>query len=406
MRLISYTELVSTNFNDLILKSSPPEGTELRAANAVFNSALTSHEPLTTLTRCYATQVTQLLERQNAELTVIKKELQEQRAVLQRRNTHKKGKRVRLQGEFVFSTADVLKIAWEAEEKPVAKRPCRRPCKRLIQEVKEEEEENEVLSSSADSESKESVIVSRQPHAPSDFVMYEPPLPCNILVDTPPQTSLRISLNIQVPPEHDIQGYDTYEDDHPLNALVQRACPLTLYDDANNAKITRCIQQIQKDEQENNAEQEEYEARVTTQMTAADYEAAETLGALQSASERQRSVRVSSQHSGYDIQRFDSFDLSAQRNSSPALRTNNNLSNIQRSSQPLTPRNKNNPGSHPQSSGSKARAPQLSSYTLSPSTNNPQEERTAFKLAKQLRKFQGYTHEQYQQADQNHQEHH
>lgn len=85
----------TSNFDLSVLKSSPLEGTELRAANAVFNSALASHEPPTTPTRRYATRVTQLLERQNAELTVIRKELQEQRAVLQRRNTHKKGKRVR-----------------------------------------------------------------------------------------------------------------------------------------------------------------------------------------------------------------------------------------------------------------------------------------------------------------------
>ena len=151
----------TSNLDLSLLKSSPPEGTELRAANATFNSALASHEPPTTPTRRYATRVTQLLERQNAELTVIRRELQEQRAVLQRRNTHKKGKRVRLQGEFVFSTADVLKIAREAEEKPVAKRPRGRPRKQPIQEVEEEEEENEVLSSSANSESEESVIVVR-----------------------------------------------------------------------------------------------------------------------------------------------------------------------------------------------------------------------------------------------------
>ncbi|KFZ22968.1 hypothetical protein V502_02553, partial [Pseudogymnoascus sp. VKM F-4520 (FW-2644)] len=147
------------------------------------------------------------------------------------------------------------------------------------------------------------------------------------------------------------------------------------------------IQQIQKYEQENSAEQEEYEARVTAQMIAADYKAAEMLKALQGKSEeRQRSVGVSSQHSDY-IQRFDDSDLSAQRNSSPALRTNNNLSNIQRSSQPLTLRNKNSLRSQPQSSGSK-------------------EEQTAFKLAKQLQRFQGCTYEQHQQADWNHQEHH
>lgn len=150
-----------SNLDLSVLKSSPPEGTELRAANAVFNSALASREPPTTPTRRYATRVTQLLERQNAELTVIRKELQEQRAILQRRNTHKTGKRVRLQGEFVFSTADILKMAREAEEKPVAKRPRGRPRKQPIQEVEEEEEDNEVLSSSADSESEESVIVVR-----------------------------------------------------------------------------------------------------------------------------------------------------------------------------------------------------------------------------------------------------
>jgi hypothetical protein len=61
----------------------------------------------------------------------------------------------------VFSTADVLKIAWEAEEKLVAKRPRGRPCKRLIEEVEEEEEEELVLSSSANLDSEGSVIMVR-----------------------------------------------------------------------------------------------------------------------------------------------------------------------------------------------------------------------------------------------------
>jgi hypothetical protein len=164
LQLQPTTPQQQTNTSSLdlsILKSSPPDGTELRAANAVFNSALASYEPPTTPTRRYATRVTQLLERQNAELIVIRKELQEQRVVLQRRNTHKKGKRVRLQGEFVFSTADVLKIAQEAEKKPVAKRPRGRPRKQPIQEVEDKEEEEDILSSSTNSESEESVIVVR-----------------------------------------------------------------------------------------------------------------------------------------------------------------------------------------------------------------------------------------------------
>jgi hypothetical protein len=105
-----------------VLKSSPPDETELRTANSVFNSALASNEPAASPTRRYARRLTQLLERQNAELVVIRKELEEQRAILNRRKTHKKGKRVKLQGQFVFSTAEVLNIAREAEKRPVAKK--------------------------------------------------------------------------------------------------------------------------------------------------------------------------------------------------------------------------------------------------------------------------------------------
>lgn len=144
-----------------VLKSSPPDGTELRTANAVFNSALASNEYLPSPTRRYATRVTQLLERQNAELVVIKKELEEQRAILKRRNTHKNGKRIKLQGEFVFSTAEVLKIAREAEEKPVVKPSRGRPRKQPIEEVEEEERDEVILGSSADSDSELDVVVVR-----------------------------------------------------------------------------------------------------------------------------------------------------------------------------------------------------------------------------------------------------
>ena len=66
-----------------------------------------------------------------------------------------------MQGEFIFSTADILKIAQEAEEKPVAKQLYRRLYKRPIEEVEEEEEEEVILSSSADSDSESEVVVVR-----------------------------------------------------------------------------------------------------------------------------------------------------------------------------------------------------------------------------------------------------
>lgn len=142
-----------------VLKSSPPNGTELRIANSVFNSALASNEPTASPTRRYARRVTQLLKRQNAERIVIRKELEEQRAILNRRKTYKKGKRIKLQGKFVFSTAEVLKIAREAEKILVAKRPRGRPRKRPIEEVEGDKEEEEALSDSTDSDSTRSCII-------------------------------------------------------------------------------------------------------------------------------------------------------------------------------------------------------------------------------------------------------
>ena len=60
------------------------------------------------------------------------------------KNDWTKGKRVKLQGQFVFSTQEVLKIVREAEEKPKEKKPRGRPRKRPIEELEEEIEEEEV----------------------------------------------------------------------------------------------------------------------------------------------------------------------------------------------------------------------------------------------------------------------
>jgi hypothetical protein len=149
------TPQISTNTTDLdlsVLKSSPPDGTELKHANSVFNIALASNESPASPTRRYAKRMTQLVESQNAELTILRKELQECRELLQTRKKRTKGKRIKLQGEFVFSTEEVLKIVREAEEKPKEKRPRGQPRKRPIEEVEEVEEEEEVEKSSSESE--------------------------------------------------------------------------------------------------------------------------------------------------------------------------------------------------------------------------------------------------------------
>ena len=90
---------------------------------------------------------------------MIWKELEEQRTILNQQKTHKKGKRVKLQDQFVFSTTEVLKIARKAKKRPVTKKLRGRPRKRSIEEVEEEEEEEEVLSDSTNSDSIRSCIV-------------------------------------------------------------------------------------------------------------------------------------------------------------------------------------------------------------------------------------------------------
>ena len=140
------------NLDLSVLKSSPPDGTELRHANSVFHTALSSNESPASPIRRYAQRMTRLVETQSAELSILQKELKECKELLQTRKKRTKGKRIKLQGEFVFTTEEVLKIVREAEEKPKEKRPRGRPRKRPIEEVEKEDEIEEVESSSSDSE--------------------------------------------------------------------------------------------------------------------------------------------------------------------------------------------------------------------------------------------------------------
>jgi hypothetical protein len=103
--------------------------------------------------------MTRLVESQNTKLTILRKEVKEYKELLETRKNRTKGKIIKLQGEFVFSTTEVLKIVREAELKSTEKRPRGRPRKRPIEEVEEEEEEeeDEIDSSKSESESEECV---------------------------------------------------------------------------------------------------------------------------------------------------------------------------------------------------------------------------------------------------------
>ena len=58
---------------------------------------------------------------------MLRRELAEARELLRSRKNRRKGKRVPLQGKFVFSTQEVLEIARQAEENAATKQGRKRP---------------------------------------------------------------------------------------------------------------------------------------------------------------------------------------------------------------------------------------------------------------------------------------
>lgn len=143
----------NTNPLDLsILDSSPPDGTELRRANAVLNSELERCSTLTSPVKRYTARITQALEMRNSELTTIRKENSAQKELLHIRKSRKKGKRIALKGRFIFSTQEVLEIAKQAEEETSMKKTRKRPRATSINEEIEEQEDDILDNHSSDSE--------------------------------------------------------------------------------------------------------------------------------------------------------------------------------------------------------------------------------------------------------------
>ncbi|RAL58500.1 hypothetical protein DID88_004004 [Monilinia fructigena] len=118
-----------------------------KASKSDFDKALADNDSLASPTRRYAKRMTRLVESQNAEIALLRKQLADAQEVIETRKKRTKGKRVKLQGQFVFSSEEVLKMVREAEEKPKEKKPRGRPRKRPIEELEEETEEEEPDSS-------------------------------------------------------------------------------------------------------------------------------------------------------------------------------------------------------------------------------------------------------------------
>ena len=145
------------NLNFSLLHSSPPDGTELRESNVLLDTVLAQTPGLASPAKRYVARVTRMTETLAAENTLLRRQNQEQGELLRARKSHKRGKRVRLEGEFVFSTEKVLEIAREAEGERPTKRLRGRPRKQPV--IKSDEEEEDEVSDYSSIASDDGIVV-------------------------------------------------------------------------------------------------------------------------------------------------------------------------------------------------------------------------------------------------------
>jgi hypothetical protein len=148
------TPCETTTLDLSLLKSSPPDGTELSQSNKKFIESLRECPEVVSPVRRYADRMARMCETQNATIAIMAKQLADQSELLHKRKKAKKGKRIRLEGVSIYTTAEVLRIAREAEAKPTTKRPRGRP-RKVIRAESSSEDEAEVMESSSDSSDEE-----------------------------------------------------------------------------------------------------------------------------------------------------------------------------------------------------------------------------------------------------------
>ena len=125
-----------------LLASSPPEGTEVRRANALVASIVRDSK-ITSPAKRYLERTGSALERVVSENALLRKENKELRELAQKRKERKTGKRVMVKGKFVFNTQEILDIVRTAEAEAVAKATKKGSRKRKRSPEKEEEEEED-----------------------------------------------------------------------------------------------------------------------------------------------------------------------------------------------------------------------------------------------------------------------
>ena len=129
---------------DALLKSSPPEGTEMHQSNDTFRSIIRYANDIITPAKRYAERITRMAETLNATNILQTKQLTELKTLLQARKIYIRGKRVRLDGVAVYNIRQILAVAREKEKTPTPKQLRGRLRKRSIEKV-DKESEDEIL---------------------------------------------------------------------------------------------------------------------------------------------------------------------------------------------------------------------------------------------------------------------
>lgn len=142
-----------TDLDLSLLESSPPDGTELRQANALLNTAIKACRDLPSPAKRFTERMTRAFEAANSENVTLRKQVKEQGELLSTRKNRIRGKRIAFKGRFVFSTQEVLEIAKAGETETSKKRTSSRPRKRNTEETIEEGEERELEMILSDSDS-------------------------------------------------------------------------------------------------------------------------------------------------------------------------------------------------------------------------------------------------------------
>jgi hypothetical protein len=137
------TPYTTTNLEISLLLSSPPEAVELSSSNKRFSESLRECPDFVSPVRRYADRMIRMCETQNATMAIMAKQLAEKDELLKKRKKAKRGKRVLFGGISIYTTANVLRVAREAEAATAARKRTKRRRKKITLEIDTEKEDKD-----------------------------------------------------------------------------------------------------------------------------------------------------------------------------------------------------------------------------------------------------------------------